>query len=83
MVRLVVTDQLKRSLDNLGNIKHDGAQLPLELLEAIQAHLDLKQAWVDHKLLARISNWNKSTSCERRIGVPCICSYNDLLATCP
>lgn len=61
MVRLVVTDHLKTSLDALGDLKRDGAQLPLELLEAIQQQLEGKQAWVEHKLLARISKWNKTT----------------------
>lgn len=62
MVQLLVTDHLKTSLDTLADLRGDGAQLPLELLEAIQTHLDAKEAWVEHKLLARISRWNKSSS---------------------
>lgn len=63
MVRLLVTPSLGKKLEGLGDIKRDGGQLPLELLEAIQAHLDAKQAWVEHKLLAQVSRWNKSSSC--------------------
>lgn len=63
MVRLVVTEPLKKKLQILGDIKRDGAQLPLELLEAIQVHLDAQQAWVEHKLLANISRWNKTSLC--------------------
>jgi hypothetical protein len=67
MVQLVVTEHLKTSLDALADVRRDGAQLPLELLEAIQTHLDAKQAWVEHKLLARISRWNKSSPCRSRL----------------
>lgn len=62
MVKLVLTDRLVTTLDKLGDLKRDGALLPLELLEALQTHLEAKQAWVEHRLLARISRWNKSTS---------------------
>lgn len=62
MVKLLVTEHLKTSLGALGDLKRDGAQMPLELLEAVQTHLETKQAWIEHKLLARISKWNRSTS---------------------
>lgn len=64
MVQLIATDSLKTKLNALGDVKNDGAQLPLELLEAIQAHLDAKEAWIEHKLLARISRWNKTSARE-------------------
>lgn len=62
MVRLVSTSNIQNTLESLGDVKHAGSDLPLELLETIQQHLESKQPWVEHKLLAQIARWNKARS---------------------
>lgn len=65
MVRLRKTPQLKEKLHRLvGTSKSDqlGNELPLKLLEAVQAHLDDEQQadWVHHSLLVKVAKWNRS-----------------------
>jgi hypothetical protein len=59
MVKLKIAENTQERLEKLAK-NHD--DLPLELLEALQNHLDRQLAWIDHSLLAKVARWNRTQS---------------------
>lgn len=69
MVRLRVTDLLSQKLHKLLDPKDGfGNEIPLDLSELIQEHVDRGGQWIAHSTLAKIGRWNAS-----REGVVLLC----------
>lgn len=87
MVKLVQTDRIQSALQTLVDARGEQrSRLPLELLTAIQDHLDdeggtdvekdaaaQRASWVEHRLLAHISRWNRSTGGELSTSPAVLC----------
>ena len=98
MVKLVQTDRIHGALQTLVDARGgQRSRLPLELLTAIQDHLDdnddkggpdvekdaaaQRTSWVEHRLLADISRWNRSTEGELSVLRPCCAGVGVCITT--